>query len=89
MQHHAVYHLGIDVGDKLSVIGLFYRSHNIGVPIVKPPRTSCKESPLHELWIEDPDGNAIEICARLTDGELAGTPQDQEPVLLVPDTVQS
>lgn len=48
----------------------------------KPPRATWRGTPLHELWLEGPDGNAIEIYARLTDEELAGTPADLEPTAL-------
>ena len=47
--------------------------------VQKPPRTTWRGTPLHELWLEDPDGNLVEIYARLTDEELAGKPADLEP----------
>ena len=87
LHHDTLYHLGIDVGDKASVIDLYHRAHDFGASIVKPPRTTWKGTPLHELWLEDPDGNLIEIYARLTDEELSHMPHDQEPIFLVPQTV--
>ena len=39
-------------------------------------------TPLHELWLKDPDGNLIELYARLTEEELALRPPDAQPVLL-------
>lgn len=50
------------------------------------PRTTWRGTPLHELWLHDPDGTAIELYARLTDEELARKPADLEPEFLVPGT---
>ena len=86
LHHDTLYHLGIDVGDKAAVIDVYHRARDFGASIVKPPRTTWKGTPLHELWLEDPDGNLIEIYARLTDEELLHIPQDQEPIFLVPQT---
>jgi thioredoxin type arsenate reductase len=86
LHHDTLYHLGIDVGDKASVIDLYHRAHDLGASIVKPTRTTWK-APLHELWLEDPDGNLVEIYARVTDEELSNMPQGQEPVLLAPQTI--
>ena len=49
-----------------------------------PPRTTWKGAPLHELWLADPDGNLIEVYARLTDQQLSEKPADEQPVFLVP-----
>ncbi|MHB1872179.1 MAG: VOC family protein [Steroidobacteraceae bacterium] len=87
LHHDTLYHLGIDVGDKAAVIDVYHRARDFGASLVKPPRTTWKGTPLHELWLEDPDGNPIEIYARLTDQELSHMPQDQEPIFLVPQTV--
>ena len=43
-------------------------------------------TPLHELWLADPDGTLIEVYARLTPQELARMPADQAPEFLVPGT---
>lgn len=48
----------------------------------RPPRTTWRGTPLHELWLEDPSGNLVEIYARLTDEELASRPNDLEPTPL-------
>jgi protein-tyrosine-phosphatase/catechol 2,3-dioxygenase-like lactoylglutathione lyase family enzyme len=82
LHHDTLYHLGVGVADKAAVIraGAFARSG--GVKIVKPPRTTWRGTPLHELWLEDPDGNLIEIYARLTPAELAEMPADMEPIFL-------
>lgn len=45
-------------------------------------RTTWMGTPLHELWLEDPDGNLIELYARLTEEELAQRPADARPVWL-------
>jgi thioredoxin type arsenate reductase len=80
LHHDTLYHFGIDVGDKAAVIDAFHHARRFGASVLKPPRTTWKGTPLHELWLEDPDGNLVEIYARLTDEELSHMPQDQEPI---------
>ena len=82
---YSLYHLGLGVADKAAVIETYHRARAAGAEIVKPPRTTWRGTPLHELWLRDPTGYLIEIYARLTAGELATMPPDQEPVLLVAD----
>lgn len=77
-----LYHLGIAVKDRASVIEAHALARSANVTVVKPPRTTWRGTPLHELWLEDPDGNAIEIYARLTEAELREMPADLEPVFL-------
>lgn len=86
LHHDTLYHLGIGVPDKQAVIDWYDRASEVGWTIEKPPRTTWRGTPLHELWLTDPDGNLVEIYARLTDAELAERPDDSEPVLLVPPT---
>ena len=86
LQHDTLHHLGIDVGDKATVIDTYRRAREFAACVVKPPRTTWAGTPLHELWLEDPDGNPVEIYAHLTDEELAEVPPDQQPVLLTPLT---
>ena len=76
LHNGTLYHLGIDVGDKASVIDVYHRARDFGATLVKPPRTTWKATPRHELWLEDPDGNLIEIYARLTDEELSNMRKD-------------
>ena len=83
---YSLYHLGLCVACKDDVIAAFYAGQAAGVEIVKPPRTTWRGTPLHELWLRDPSGYLIEIYARLTDTELACMPIDQNPVFLVPGT---
>ena len=87
LHHDTLYHLGIDVADKASVIDAFDRAEKFAAAVAKPPRTTWKGTPLHELWLEDPDGNLIEVYARLTELELARKPADELPVLLVPHPI--
>ena len=82
LHHDTLYHLGIEVGDREAVIDAYRRAGAFGAAIEKPPRTTWKGTPLHELWLKDPDGNLIEIYARLTDAELAAKPEDENPVFL-------
>lgn len=86
LHHDTLYHLGIAVADRAGVIDAFHRANAFGAHVEKPPRTTWKGTPLHELWLKDPDGNLIEIYARLTEAELGGMPDDQAPEYLVPGT---
>jgi arsenate reductase (thioredoxin) len=82
LHHDTLYHVGISVADKGAVVRAFELAKAAGVTVTKPPRTTWRGTPLHELWLEDPDGNLVEIYARLTDGELANKPADLEPTAL-------
>jgi arsenate reductase len=83
LHHDTLYHLGVEVADRAAVIDADLRARVLGAQIEKPPRTTWKDTPLHELWLKDPDGNLVEIYARLTEAELAAKPQDEVAVLLV------
>ena len=72
--------------DEAAVVDAYHRAVRLGAHVEKPPRTTWKGTPLHELWLTDPDGNLIEIYARLTDAELAEKPADEAPVFLVAGT---
>lgn len=87
LHQDTLYHLGIGVADRQAVIDAYHQALAFGAQIEKPPRTTWKGTPLHELWLKDPDGNLIEIYARLTDAELADKPADDSPVFLVQDSV--
>jgi arsenate reductase (thioredoxin) len=82
LHHDTLYHLGIAVADKAAVVRAFELAKVAGVAVHKPPRTTWRGTPLHELWLADPDGNLVEIYARLTDEELAQMPTDLEPIAL-------
>jgi protein-tyrosine-phosphatase/catechol 2,3-dioxygenase-like lactoylglutathione lyase family enzyme len=82
LHHDTLYHLGIGVADKRAVVRAYELAKGAGVTVRKPPRTTWRGTPLHELWLEDPDGNLVEVYARLTDEELAGKPADLEPTAL-------
>lgn len=84
LHHDTLYHLGIEVPDKGAVVTAFDRARTFGATIEKPPRTTWKGTPLHELWLKDPDGNLIEVYARLTDRDLAEKPANEAPVFLAP-----
>lgn len=86
LNHDTLYHLGIGMPDKVAVIDSYHRALAFGARVEKPPRTTWKGTPLHELWLTDPDGTLIEIYARLTDAELAAKPSDELPEYLVPGT---
>ena len=82
LHHDTLYHLGVAVADKASVVRAFHEAVAAGHTVHKSPRTTWRGTPLHELWLTDPDGNLIEIYARLTDEELAQKPIDLEAVTL-------
>jgi arsenate reductase len=82
LHHDTLYHLGIAVADKAAVIRAYQLAREAGVKVEKPPRTTWRGTPLHELWLADPDGTLVEIYARLTDDELAQKPANLEPTAL-------
>jgi hypothetical protein len=86
LNHDTLYHVGIGMADKAAVIDAYHRALAFGARVEKPPRTTWKGTPLHELWLTDPDSTLIEIYARLTDAELAAKPADELPEYLVPGT---
>lgn len=86
LHQDTLYHLGIGMADHEGVVDAYHHAVAFGAHIEKPPRTTWKGTPLHELWLKDPDGTLIEIYARLTDKELAEKPADELPVFLVPGT---
>jgi catechol 2,3-dioxygenase-like lactoylglutathione lyase family enzyme len=83
---YSLHHLGLGLPTKQSVIDAFHRAKAAGAEIIKPPRTTWRGTPEHELWLRDPTGNMIEIYARLTPEDLVQMPADKEPVFLVPGT---
>ena len=82
LHHDTLYHLGIAVADRAAVIAAHTLALAAGFSVHKPPRTTWRGTPLHELWLQDPDGNLVEIYARLTPEELAHAPADLEPIAL-------
>lgn len=82
LHHDTLYHLGVAVADKAAVVRSYELAKAAGLTVNKPPRTTWLGTPLHELWLEDPDGNLVEIYARLTDDELASRPDGLEPTPL-------
>lgn len=86
LHQDTLYHLGICVADRQQVIDSYHLAKRFGAHIEKPPRTTWKGTPLHELWLKDPDGTLIEIYARLTDSELTHKPEDEKPEFLIAGT---
>ncbi|HEY6557881.1 MAG TPA: VOC family protein [Polyangiaceae bacterium] len=82
LHRDTLYHLGIAVADKAAVVRSYELAKAAGLAVSKPPRTTWRGTPLHELWLEDPDGNLVEIYARLTPEELAEKPENLEPTTL-------
>ena len=82
LHHDTLYHLGMGVEGKDKVIEFYHSALENGFPVEKPPRTTWRGTPLHELWLKDPDGTAIEIYSRLSSDELKQMPADKEPVFL-------
>lgn len=83
LHHDTLYHLGMGVSSKEKVVEFYHSAVENGFHIEKPPRTTWKGTPLHELWLKDPDGTLIEVYARLTETELEEMPKDKEPILLI------
>lgn len=83
---YSLYHIGLGVADKAAVIESYFRAQAYGAEVIKPPRTTWRGTPLHELWLRDPTGYAIEIYVRLTSDELQSMPANQEPTFLIPGT---
>lgn len=86
LHHDTLYHLGIGVADRQAVIDVYQCAVANDLPVEKPPRTTWKGTPLHELWLKDPDGTLIEVYARLTEAELRDMPADKKSWYLVPGT---
>jgi arsenate reductase (thioredoxin) len=82
LHHDTLFHLGIAVADKAAVVRAYQLAREAGIEVEKPPRTTWRGTPLHELWLADPDGTLVEIYARLTADELTRIPVDLEPTLL-------
>jgi len=78
-----LYHLGMGVSTKEKVIEFYHSAVINGFEVHNPPRTTWRGTPLHELWLKDPDGTLIEIYARLSPEELREMPADKEPIFLV------
>lgn len=84
LHHDTLYHVGVDVGSKAGVIDAEHTAQTAGWTIYKPSRSTWRGTPLHELWLKDPDGTLVEIYARMNDDELAQMPDDREPTFLTP-----
>lgn len=76
----------VNVNNRQEVIDAFFSAKEAGLTVFKSPRTTWKGTPLHELWLKAPDGNLIEIYARLTDIALLTKPQNEQPTFLVAGT---
>ncbi len=83
LHQDTLYHLGMGVASKEEVVGFYHSAVENGFEIHNPPRTTWRGTPLHELWLKDPDGTLVEIYARLTEEELKEMPEDMEPIFLV------
>lgn len=74
-----VHHLGIGLADRAAVLAAYRAALALDARVEKPPLTTWKGTPLHELWLRDPDGSPIEAYARMTDRELRQRPADRLP----------
>jgi catechol-2,3-dioxygenase len=83
LHHDTLYHLGMGVRSKDEVVQFYHSAVENGFHIEKPPRTTWRGTPLHEMWLKDPDGTLIEVYARLSKNELEQMPEDKEPWDLV------
>lgn len=83
LHHDTLYHLGMGVTSKDTVLEFYHSAVENEFQIEKLPRTTWRGTPLHELWMRDPDGTLIEVYARLTCEELESMPVDKEPLFLI------
>lgn len=83
LHHDTLYHLGMGVSSKKQVIEFYHSAVENDFYIEKLPRTTWRGTPLHELWLKDPDGTLIEVYARLSKDELNEMPKDREPIILI------
>ncbi len=83
LHRDTLYHLGRMVDSKDEVIQWQKRAEARGVSIEKPARTTWMGTPLHELWLHDPDGTLIEVYARLKPEDYEHRPLDLSPIFLV------
>jgi len=51
---YSLHHLGLGLTNKQAVIDAYHRATSLGVEVVKPPRTTWRGTPEHELWLRDP-----------------------------------
>jgi catechol-2,3-dioxygenase len=77
-----VHHLGIGCESKHALLQIYRAALELGFDVVEPPQTTWKGTPLHQLWLRDPEGHRVEIYARLTPAELAARPADDRPLPL-------
>ncbi|MCG8435029.1 MAG: VOC family protein [Gammaproteobacteria bacterium] len=77
-----IHHIGLSVDGRDAVIDLQSRAYADGYDIQDYAKTTWHGTPMHQLWLVDPDGVKIEIYSKLTDEELGEMPEDKEPVLL-------
>lgn len=82
LHHDTLYHVGVDVGTRAAVIDAERTAQSAGWTIHKPARSTWRGTPLHELWLKDPDGTLVEIYARMTSDELGQMPDDKAPTFL-------
>jgi catechol-2,3-dioxygenase len=82
LHHDTLYHLGVAVPDKSAVVVAYNLARAAGWHVEKPPRTTWLGTPLHELWLKDPDGNLVEVYARLKEEELTQRPSNAQPIFL-------
>jgi arsenate reductase len=67
------YHHGIGV-DSVQNLLLLYREAILNKFEMVKIETTWSGTPLHQLWLTDPDGNSVEIYCRLSDDELKKKP---------------
>lgn len=86
LHHDTLYHLGIELADKEAIAEAYHKAVAFGAHVEKPPRSTWRGTPLHELWLKDPDGTLIEVYARMKDEDFEARPADYSPVFLVEGT---
>lgn len=82
-----IHHLGIGCENKQELLRIHRSAIEHDFDVTEAPHTTWKGTPLHQLWLRDPDGHRIEIYARLSREELARRPTDDRPVPITEDAV--
>ena len=66
-----IHHLGIGCASKAKLLEAYRSALDHEFEVEAAPETTWSGTPLHQLWLRDPDGTRVEVYARLTEDELA------------------
>lgn len=72
----------VTVANKAALMVAYDQAERAGGMVVRRPRTNWRGTPIHELLVEDSERRLVEVCAPLSEEELAKRPDDLEPTTL-------